>query len=85
MPYVENLVNLIVAEDLAGTPEAELLRVLAPNGVAYVKADGGWTKIVKPRPAQMDEWTHYLHDAGGNAVSHDTMVAPPQHLAGRRH
>ena len=51
-----------------------------PQRRCVLKTGGGWTKIVKPRPAQMDEWTHYLHDAGGNAVSHDTMVAPPQHL-----
>ncbi len=31
----------------------ELMRVLAPLGVAHVKTGGGWTKTVKPRPAQI--------------------------------
>jgi len=49
LPYAENLVNLVVAEDLGDTPMAEVMRVLCPNGVAYVKTDGEWTKTVKPR------------------------------------
>jgi outer membrane protein assembly factor BamB len=80
LPYVENLVNLVVAEDLGDTPMNEVLRVLAPNGVAYVKQDGLWVKTIKPRPDNIDEWTHYLHDASGNAVAHDDVVGPPKHL-----
>jgi len=33
--------------------------------------------ITKPRPKEMDEWTHFDYDAGGNAVSHDRLVGPP--------
>ena len=76
LPYVDNLVNLIVADDLGAVSRAEVLRVLRPGGVAYV----GGQKTVKPRPGQIDEWTHYLYDASNNAVSHDTVVAPPRHL-----
>ena len=32
------------------------------------------------RPADIDEWTHFMHDASGNAVAHDTVVGPPRHL-----
>ena len=32
--------------------------------------------ITKPRPEEMDEWTHFNYDAGGNAVSHDRLVGP---------
>ena len=39
-----------------------------------------WEKIVKPPRHGVDEWTHYLHDASGNAVAHDTVVSPPKHL-----
>ena len=39
------------------------LRVLVPNGVAMIKSDGQWQKTVKPRPENIDEWSHYLHDA----------------------
>ncbi|UCG16910.1 MAG: PQQ-binding-like beta-propeller repeat protein, partial [Phycisphaerales bacterium] len=80
LPYVDNLVNLVVAEDLDGVPLEEVRRVLCPQGVAYVRQNGQWTKTVKPRPAGIDEWTHYLYDAQGNAVSHDTAVGPPRHL-----
>ena len=81
LPYIENLVNLVVAEDLGKVPMAEVLRVLAPLGVAYVKGtDGRWTKTVKPRPKEIDEWTHYLHDASNNAVAHDSVVGPPRQL-----
>ena len=80
LPYIDNLVNLIVAEDLGKTPMEEVMRVLAPGGVAYVKSTGAWAKTTKPRPKEIDEWTHYLHDPGNNAVAHDSVVGPPRHL-----
>ncbi len=80
LPYIDNLVNLVIAEDLGSVPREELLRVLCPLGVAYVKQNGQWTKTVKPRPAEIDEWTHYLHDASNNAVAHDTVVGPPRRM-----
>jgi len=42
--------------------------------------DQTWTKIVKPWPDRIDEWTHYLHDATGNAVAHDRSVTTPKRL-----
>ncbi|TWU03644.1 outer membrane protein assembly factor BamB family protein [Neorhodopirellula pilleata] len=80
LPYVDNLVNLLVAEELDAVSMQEVLRVLVPNGVAMIKQDGIWTKTVKPRPENIDQWTHYLHDATGNSVAHDDVVAPPRHL-----
>ncbi|MFP4056782.1 MAG: PQQ-binding-like beta-propeller repeat protein [Candidatus Brocadiia bacterium] len=80
LPYTDGLVNLLVAEDLADVPMAEVMRVLAPNGVAYVRRGGGWTKTVKPWPAAIDEWPQYLHGADNNAVAHDSVVGPPRHL-----
>ncbi len=80
LPYAENLVNLLVAERLAGTPMPEVLRVLAPGGAAVVKRGGKWTKVVKPRPADIDEWTHMLHDAGNNAVARDAQIGPPDRM-----
>ncbi|MHC5054840.1 MAG: hypothetical protein ACYTKD_08990 [Planctomycetota bacterium] len=70
------LVNLVVAEDLAGVPTDEVMRVLAPGGVAWVKG----RKTVKPRPDEIDEWTHYLYDASNRATSRDTVVGPPSIL-----
>ncbi len=80
LPYVDNLVNLVVAEDLGEVAMKEVMRVLAPGGVAYVRGDGKWTKTIKRRPDAIDEWTHYLHDASNNAVSQDALVGPPRHL-----
>ena len=78
LPYAENVVNLIVAGDPGELSPDEILRALRPEGVAYLKKDGAWTKIVKPRPAGIDEWSHYLHDSTGNPVAHDSEIAPPR-------
>ena len=80
LPYRDNLVNLLVVADPAGLSESEMMRVLAPHGVACVKTGDGWEKTVKPWPDEIDEWTHYLHDAGGNPVSRDERVGPPKGL-----
>jgi len=86
LPYADNLVNLVVADQIGKVPMGEVMRVLAPEGVAYVKrsqpgaAAGQWTKTVKPRPKNIDEWTHYLHDASGNAVARDSVVGPPRRV-----
>jgi outer membrane protein assembly factor BamB len=76
LPYTDNMVNLLVAGDLGRVPMEEVLRVLAPNGVAYIKLEvgGSWQKTVKPRPEGQDEWTHYLHGPNGNAVSQDQTI-----------
>ena len=86
LPYAENLVNLLVSENPGAVGMTEIMRVLAPGGVAYVKrvqpgkAEPQWVRTVKPRPGDIDEWTHHLHDAGGNAVARDRVVGPPRHL-----
>ncbi|NQU23170.1 MAG: PQQ-binding-like beta-propeller repeat protein [Candidatus Nealsonbacteria bacterium] len=80
LPYVDNLVNLVVAEDLGGVAMAEVMRVLCPGGVAYVKLDGAWNKTTKPWPDQIDEWTHYLHDPQGTSVSRDRLAGHPRGL-----
>jgi len=80
LPYIDGLVNLVVADDLKGVSMDEVMRILCPNGVACIKKNGQWTKTLKPRPSTLDEWTHYYYDAKGNAVSHDDVVAPPERL-----
>lgn len=81
LPYVDNLVNLLVSEELGEVPLDEVMRVLVPHGVAYLReVSGEWKKIVKPRPDNIDDWSHYLHDASGNSVAHDDVVGPPRHL-----
>ncbi len=80
LPYIDNLVNLLVAEDLGGVPMEEVKRVLVPNGVALIKVGGTWKKTIKTKSDALDEWTHYYYDAKGNAVSKDKQVGPPERL-----
>jgi len=80
LPYVDNLVNLLVGEDLGNTNMTEVIRVLVPDGVAYIKEDGEWKRTIKPKPEEIDEWTHHLHGADGNAVANDRAVGPPRHV-----
>jgi len=51
-------------------------RVLAPGGVAFI----GGAKIVKPWPAEIDEWTHFLHGPDNNAVAADRRVDVPRSI-----
>ncbi len=76
LPYIDNTANLVIAESSAGVAQEEVMRVLQPLGVAFI----GGEKIVKPWPDNIDEWTHYLHDPGNNAVADDDLVAPPKGL-----
>ncbi len=76
LPYVDNMVNLLIADKLGSVSQVEVMRVLAPGGVAVI----GGVKHAKRRPDSIDEWTHYLHDADNNAVARDTVVGPPRRL-----
>ena len=80
LPYNDNVVNLLVAEELGNVSMDEVLRVLCPNGAAYLKYGSQWKKTIKPRPETIDEWTHFLHSADNNAVAKDTRIATPKHL-----
>jgi SAM-dependent methyltransferase len=75
LPYVDNLVNLVI--DSAGTvAREEILRVLAPGGVAMT----GGRKVVKPWPADIDQWTHYPHGPDNNAVAADRRAGEPRSI-----
>lgn len=80
LPYVDNLVNLLVSTDDDPPEAAEVTRVLAPGGVAFIRRGGVWRKTIKPRPDNIDEWTHYFRDATGNPVARDAVVGPPRGL-----
>ncbi len=80
LPYIDNVVNLVVAENPGEVSMDEVMRVLCPNGAALVKQSGQWVKTVKPRPKEIDDWTHFLHGANGNAVAEDSVVASPFHV-----
>jgi len=75
LPYSDSLVNLVVVDDGVKVDRDEIMRVLAPRGVAWM----GGEKVVKPVPADIDDWTHYLHGPDNNCVAKDSRVAPPYH------
>ncbi|MBN2450897.1 MAG: PQQ-binding-like beta-propeller repeat protein [Lentisphaeria bacterium] len=58
---------------------ARALREAGAEEVRVAEADGAWVRGRKPWPAEIDEWTHYLHGADGNPVAEDTVVGPPEH------
>ena len=78
LPYSDGIVNLLVAQDLGEVTMDEVIRVLAPQGVSYVQTGGQWAKTTKPRPREIDDWTHYRYDSTGNPVAKDTVVGPPR-------
>ena len=80
LPYADNLVNLVISSDLGEVPMDEVMRVLCPNGVAYIRENGEFKKTVKRWPGEIGEWTHYLQDASNNAVAPDTQVGTPRRL-----
>lgn len=79
LPYVDNLVNVLVVQCRGNVPGSELMRVLCPGGTVFTRGEQGWIRRKKPWPPSLDEWTHYLHDSGNNAVAEDTVVGPPEH------
>ena len=76
LPYIDNLVNLLIVGADVEVPDHEVRRVLAPYGVAIA----GGEKITKPYPEAMDAWPQYLHGADNNCVAQDTVVGPPRHV-----
>ena len=79
LPYTDNLVNLLVVSNSYQVSKEEMLRVLAPGGVALIVKGEACEKITKDRE-NIDEWTHYLHGPDNNAVARDTVVGPPRHM-----
>ncbi len=93
LPYADNVANVIVAEDLPelrqnGLSIEEIMRVLAPYGVAFLKGEtvavkeaavskvGEWTKVIKPYPKAMDEWPQLTNDGSGAGISKDKLIGP---------
>jgi outer membrane protein assembly factor BamB len=57
LPYVDNMVNLIVLEDLCGLTLAEVLRVLVPGGVARIRSRQLTELTQMLREAEVQEFT----------------------------
>lgn len=82
LPYVDNLVNLIVTSGKRQVPREEITRVLAPGGVALALGSQLSTldSYRKPWPKEIDDWTHFLHGPDGHVMSNDTVVGSPYHI-----
>ena len=80
LPYAENLINVLFADDPQGVTRAEIMRVLAPLGKAYIREGNEWKETVKPWPQNMDQWTHYLRGPDNNAVTRDPEIGAPRSL-----
>jgi len=71
---------MMVVVDSAGISRAEMLRVLRPGGELLIAGKDGWTRTVKPRPREIDDWTHWRHGPDRNAVSKDLLVDVPRRI-----
>jgi len=80
LPYIDNLVRLVVVEDPSLAAREEIVRVVCPGGVAFFKEGDQWRRVDKPLDDRRDVWTHYKHSAAGNPVSHDSLIGPPRRL-----
>ncbi|MCH5375749.1 MAG: PQQ-binding-like beta-propeller repeat protein, partial [Planctomycetes bacterium] len=84
LPYIDNLVNLLVVSDRVSLDQDEIRRVLCPGGVAVTVAESDSPRIgdrfSKPWPEEIDEWTHFHHDPQGTMVGRDQAVGPPRRI-----
>lgn len=80
LPFVDQLVSLLVVVDPLGVPEAELLRVVRPGGELVVRDGAAWRRSIRPRPDGMDEWSQWRHGPDRNAVSKDRLVDVPERV-----
>jgi outer membrane protein assembly factor BamB len=56
--------------------EAWLSRI--PHPVSRI--GDGYATFEKPVPAEIDDWSHFLHNASGNPVGKDKRTGPPRQL-----
>jgi outer membrane protein assembly factor BamB len=78
LPYVDNLVTLVVCEDSKAVSKDEIMRVLRPLGAMATRQNGKWTATIKPWPKDIDEWQQHYHGADNNSVAQDTVSGPPR-------
>lgn len=77
LPHPDRFVNLI-ATALDRPDDAEIQRVLAVRGAAFVRRGGKWQTAAKAADAKIDGWFQHWYDATGNCVSHDRVAGFPE-------
>ena len=91
LPYADNSINALLVTGKQQVAGDEIMRALVPRGVVLSDSEmrirdctaekiGDWFKSTKPVPADIDDWSHYLHGPDNNAVANDTVVGPPRHI-----
>jgi len=63
-----------------GNVAESALKAAGLQDVRRVGNGGQWLFARKPRPEEMDQWSHPRHAADGNAVSGDRLVGPPRRI-----
>ena len=76
---------VLLPRQITSAPERLFASDTRMSAVALAKAGHAilrenWIAFTKPVPPDIDDWTHLLYDAGNNAVSGDTTVAPPHRM-----
>jgi outer membrane protein assembly factor BamB len=70
----DNIANVVIATGgAADIPQAEILRVLQPQGKALL----GSKVLTKPPISGLDEWTHPYHGPDNNPQSNDRVIKAP--------
>jgi outer membrane protein assembly factor BamB len=64
---------VVAAGPAAAPPEAEVLRVLRPEGVGVL----GERTVRKPWPQGVDDWSHHYHGPDNNPQSADRLARAP--------
>ena len=80
LPFMDNLVSLLVVAERGAVTDDELQRVLRPGGELIVRDGAGWRRSVKARPTTLDEWSQWRHGPDRNAVSRDSVVDVPKRV-----
>lgn len=71
----DNLADaVIVLFKIPKDVEAEVLRILRPQGKAFLESD---KVLVKPIPEGVDDWTHPYHGPDNNTQSEDKVILAP--------
>jgi len=82
LPYVDNLVNLLVISGECRVANAEIARVLAPGGIAISlqPSASGLQPFRKPWPEETAQWPQHYNTPDNNAVALDSVVGPPRYF-----
>ncbi|GDY14617.1 hypothetical protein LBMAG53_34950 [Planctomycetota bacterium] len=77
LPHPDRFVNLVVSAS-ERLKDAEIQRVLAVRGAAYLHRKGQWQAVAKIADERIDGWFQHWYDATGNCVSKDRVAGFPQ-------